>query len=417
MTKKIAAVLVLAAAAAAAVVYYYSSRPAHPDLSAQAVPADHRNWVCPMHPEIVQDHPGTCPICGMKLVEEKGVEHHDHGIQVDNATVQRLGIRLASVRRATIGHEILAYGNIVADENATYTVHTRYDGWIRKLHVHSVGERVKAEQVLYEIYSPDLIARERTYLASADRRKQLLQTIPTTAATESDYVMDLTMDAANDRLRFHVDEGVSLETIQQIENSKQPVDIVKIATLHSGVITQINVREGTFVSASMPLITLADVSRIWVDVTLFPEQAAMVKTGDPATVRLPEGQPVQARLDFVAQSAENNRVRARVYLDNVNLHLRPGTYADVSIAAQPHDALVLPRSAILYTARGNMVMLSRGNGHFLPVPVVTGSESGDSVEIVSGLKEGAAVAVNGQFLLDAASSMNAAAERMHMHQP
>ncbi len=423
MTKKIAAVLVLAAAAAAAL-YLYSTRLAQPGPAAQvpgaqanagspdSIPADHRNWVCPMHPEISQDHPGTCPICGMKLVESNTAPH-EHGIQVDSATVQRLGIRLASVKHAMLGQEMLAYGNVVADENATYTVHTRYDGWIRKLHVHSVGERVRADQVLYEIYSPDLITRERTYLSSIDRRKQLLQTIPTTADTENPYVMDLTMDAASDRARLHSEEGVSIETIQFIEDNRQTVDNVKIAALHSGVVTQINVREGSFVSASMPLFTLADVSRIWVEVTLFPDQAGMVKTGDPVTVRLPDGQAVKARLDFVAQVAENNRVRARVYLDNANLHLRPGTFADVSIGAQPHDALVLPRSAILYTSHGNMVMLSRGNGHFLPVPVETGSESGDSVEIVSGLKEGAEVAVNGQFLLDAASSMNAAAERMH----
>ncbi len=423
MTKKIAAILVLAATAAAAL--YYFSRPSQPELAAQppgsgttqttaasAEPEVHRNWVCPMHPEISQDHPGTCPICGMQLVEEKGA-HHEHGVQVDNSTVQRLGIRLASVRHGTIGQEVLAYGSVVADENATYIVHSRYDGWIKKLHVHTVGERVKAEQVLYEIYSPDLIARERSYVVSIDKRKQLIQTIDAPLGSENQYVMDLNVDAAIDRSRLHSEEGVSMETIQQIEGSKQPVDIVPISALHSGVVTQINVREGSFVSASMPLITLADVSRIWVEVTLFPEQAAMIKAGDPVTVRLSGGQSVKAKLDFVSQVAENNRVRARVYLDNASLHLRPGTYADVAISAHPHDTLVLPRSAILYTARGNMVMLSRGDGHFLPVPVETGDESGDSVEIISGLKEGAEVAVNGQFLLDAASSLNAAAERMH----
>lgn len=365
-----------------------------------------------MHPEISQDHPGTCPICGMKLVETSGAPH-EHGVQVDSATIQRLGIRLAGVKHGVIGHEILAYGNIVADENATYTVHTRYDGWIRKLHVHSVGERVGADQVLYEIYSPDLIARERTYLSSIERRKQLLQTIDAPLGSENEYVMELGVDAANDRARLHAEEGVSIDTIQQIEGSKQPVDTVKIAALHSGVVTQINVREGSFVSASMPLFTLTDVSRVWVEVTLYADQAGMVKTGDPVSVRLPDGQSVKAKLDFISQVAENNRVRARVYLDNARLHLRSGTFADVTIAAQPRDALVLPRSAILYTARGNMVMLSRDNGHFLPVPVETGGESGDMIEIVSGLKEGAEVAVNGQFLLDAASSMHAAAERMH----
>jgi Cu(I)/Ag(I) efflux system membrane fusion protein len=85
----------------------------------------------------------------------------------------------------------------------------------------------------------------------------------------------------------------------------------------------------------------------------------------------------------------------------------------VTIRAQAHAALVLPRSAVIYTGAGNLVMLSRGEGNFLPVHVETGNESGDNVEIVDGLREGAEVVVNGQFLLDSAASMSAAAERMH----
>jgi len=316
-----------------------------------------------------------------------------------------------------IGQDIQAYGNVVTNENTLYSVHSKYDGWIKKLYVHSVGENIEAGQVLYEIYSPDLITRERSYLSSMDRRNQVLRTINTTPDTENEYVMDLATDAAKDRAKLHVEEGVSVETIQLIEDSKQVVDVVKIVAGSSGVVTQIDVREGAYVMASTSLLTLADVSRIWVDVSLYPDQIGLVKVGDPVTIHAPDGQAIKAKLDFIAPLAENNKVHARVYLDNTKFHLRPGAFADVSIDAQPHEALVLPRSAILYSAHGNMVMLSRGEGHFLPAPVETGSESGNSVEIISGLREGAEVAVNGQFLLDAASSMNAAAERMHMQQP
>ncbi len=372
-------------------------------------------WACPMHPEISQDHPGTCPICGMKLVQAGGSAPHEHGVHVDGATVERLGVRLARVARAPMVEAIEAYGNVAAADNTLYTVHSRYDGWVKKLYVHALGEHVKQGQVLYEIYSPDLITRERSYLSSIDRRKQLLATISTTPATENEYVMDLTTDAARDRAKLHVEEGVSVETIRNMEDSKQVVEVSKMVAGSSGVVTQINVREGSFVTAATPLLTLADVSKIWIDVSLYPDQAGMVTTGDPVTVQSPDGLSIPARLDFVAPVAENNSVRARVYLDNSKYHLRPGAYVDVTIGGRPHEALSLPRSAIMYTARGKFVMLSRGDGHFLPIPVETGFESNDSVEIVSGLREGAEVAVNGQFLLDAASSMNAAAERMHTH--
>jgi Cu(I)/Ag(I) efflux system membrane fusion protein len=353
----------------------------------------------------------------MKLVEANGSAAHEHGILVDSATVQRLGIRLAAVKRGVIGQDILTYGNVAVNENRVHTVHSRYDGWIKKLYVHSIGEHVLAGQVLYEIYSPDLIARERAYLGGIERRKQVLQTINTTADTENQYVMDLAMDAAADRARLHVEEGVSIETIKLIEDTKQAVEVAKIVAGSPGVVTQLNVREGAYAMVSTPLLTLSDVSGIWVDVALYPDQAGSVKVGDPVTVRAPNEPPIKGKLDFIAPLAENNKVQARVYLDNTKLHLRPGAFADVSIGAQPHEALILPRSAILYTAHGNLVMLSRDNGHFLPTPVETGSESGDNIEIISGVREGAEVAVNGQFLLDAASSMNAATERMRMQQP
>lgn len=424
MTKKKAVILALVTVALAALYFFFSRPASSPPSGAQSnapLPnfsrADYKTWVCPMHPEITQDHPGTCPICGMKLVEANGAAAHEHGIHVDNATVQRLGIRLASVKQGVIGHDIQAYGNVIANENALYSVYSRYDGWIKKLYVHSVGENIKAGQVLYEIYSPDLIARERAYLSAREKRKQVLQTINAPAGTENEYVMDLLEDAARDKARLHQEEGVSIETIQLIEENNQVVDVVKISAANAGVVTQLNVREGAYIMASAPLLTLTDTSRVWVDVSLYPNQIGMVMVGDPVTLRAPDGQTINAKLDFIAPLAENNKVHARVYLDNTKFHLRPGAFTDVSIAAQPHQALVLPRSAILYTAHGNLVMLSRGDGHFLPTPVETGSESGDSIEIVSGLKESAEVAVNGQFLLDAASSMNAAAERMHMQQP
>ena len=166
------------------------------------------------------------------------------------------------------------------------------------------------------------------------------------------------------------------------------------------------------------LFTLANVSRVWVDIALYPDQAARVKNGDVVIIKNSAGQAITSKLDFINPIAENNKVSARVALDNNKLHLRPGSFVDVIIHAQSHDALVLPRSAVMHTGEGDMVMLSRGEGHFLPVHIETGIESGDEIEITDGLQETSEVAANGQFLLDAAASLNSAAQRMqetHMH--
>lgn len=371
-----------------------------------------KHWVCPMHPEISQDHSGTCPICGMKLVESATSETHEHGVHVDSATVQRLGVRLATVKQAVIGQDIHTYGNVVVAESSAFSVQPKYEGWIKKLYVHAVGEQVNAGQVLYEIYSPELITRQRTYLSSIERRKQLLQTIPTTPDTENEYVMEMAMDAAADRIKLHSEEGVSVASIKAIEETKQARDVVQIVASRSGVVSQINVKEGTYVSAANSILVLADVSKVWVDVVLYPDQAAQVKSGDSVTIKDSAGHEIHSRLSLINPLANNNKVTARAELDNTSFGLRPGTYADVTIQAQPHAALLLPRASVMYTGQGSVVMLSRGGGHFLPTLVETGMESGEWVEIVDGLQEGAEVALNGQFLLDSAASMNATAERM-----
>ena len=423
MTRKKIAVSI-AFIAVVLLVYIFVARPAflfghdevHPATSSSTKNSElNKHWVCPMHPEISQDHPGTCPICGMKLVESGWQEIHEHGVHVDNATVQRLGVRLARVKQATIGQEIQTYGTVDIAENMTYSVQPRYEGWIKKLYVHAIGESVKAGQILYEIYSPELIARQRTYLSSIERRKQLLQTLPTSPDTENEYVMEMTMDAAKDRARLYQEEGVSVENIKRIEETKQASDVVQIVADRSGVVTQINAKEGSFVAQPNPIIVLSDISSVWINVVLYPDQIAQVKNGDTIIIKDSAGHEIRSRLNLINPLASGNKVAARAEIDNSRHELRPGTFTDVSIQIHPHKALVLPRTALMYTGHGSTVMLSRGEGHFLPVKVETGVESGDEVEIMDGLQEGAEVAVNGQFLLDSAASMSATAERMHTH--
>lgn len=380
-------------------------------------------WICPMHPEIMQSHPGTCPICGMDLVQSKDSaahnHNHDHGIHIDTASIQKLGVRLESVKKTSLSQEIRTYGNVIVDGDTLYNVHPKVDGWIKKLNINSVGQQIRKGQIIYEIYSPDLIAQQKEYLRFVVRRDQTLKTIgDISPLVENPYVMDLLQELSRERTKF-LYKDIGIESVRQIEDSKQPIEVVKILSGQAGVVTQINAREGSFVTPSATLFTLADVSKVWVDIMLYSDQAGRVKKGDAVTIKSPDGQEIKAKLDFVNPLAENNKINARVTLNNTNLHLRPGSFVDVIIHAQPHEALVLPRSSVIHTGQGDLVILSRGEGHFLPVNIETGIESGDWIEVVDGLLEGAEVAVNGQFLLDAASSLHDAAQRMqetHKHQ-
>lgn len=376
-------------------------------------------WVCPMHPEIMQDHPGACPICGMDLVHQKSSAGHDHGIHVDTASIQKLGVRLVAIKRMSIGQEIHTYGNVAIDGHATYNAHSKLDGWIKKSYIDSVGQQIKKGQVIYEIYSPDLIAEQKEYLRYLVRREQSLKTIETTApSVENPYVAELLQELHRERAKL-LYKDIGMDFVRQLEDSKQPIEVVKILASQGGVVTQINAREGSFVTPTPTLFSWTDVSRVWVNVFLYPDQAARVKSGDAVTIRSPDGHEVRANLSFLSPLAENGKINARAEIDNAGTHFHPGGFVDVIIHTSPRKVLALPRSSVIHTGEGELTILSRGDGHFLPVHIETGIESGDWVEVVDGLLEGAEVAVSGQFLLDAAASMHDATQRMqesHRHQ-
>ena len=181
-----------------------SNTPASPSLPSINQPGQGKTWVCPMHPEIMQDHPGTCPICGMDLVESKNHASHDHGVHVDTASIQKLGVRMASVRKSLISQEIRSYGNVTVDGTSVYNVHSKFGGQIKKTYVHSIGQKIEKGQVIYEIYSPDLIMQQKEFILFIDRRNQIMANVEDARFKEDDYVMNLLQDFARAKITVSV---------------------------------------------------------------------------------------------------------------------------------------------------------------------------------------------------------------------
>ena len=379
-----------------------AARPAAPVLT-------RNDYVCPMHPQIVDHHPGTCPICGMDLVKAQGAPH-THDLQVDNAALSELGVKRVTARQRSIAEPLHTYGTVVADESTLYSVNTKFDGWLRKLNLHSVGDRVQQGQVLYEIYSPELVMRQREYFKFLSRRKQVLQAVGDVSQQENEYVMDLLRESQKEREEF-LRQDLGVDTIRQLEESGTTIEVVKVLAQRSGIVTQLNVREGSFVTPAQPVLTIADPSTLWIDVVLLAGQFERVSRGDPVSVTADGGMPIQAHIEFVNPLADGGRGHARVVIPHTGDRLRLGGLVDVTIELRPHPALVVPASAVARTGHGNFVMLARDEGHFLPVDVELGIEEAQDIEIVSGLQAGAQLASNAQFLLDAAASIEDSRER------
>ena len=384
-------------------------------------------WVCPMHPQIIRDQPGVCPICGMDLVEmeQPDVHQHGHGVLLDTATQQRLGVRLAAAELQTLSQDIHAYGNVAADESLIFNLSAKVEGVIKKLHINSVGQQVAAGQVLYEIYSPELLKSQLEFIEILKEKDRLSKYMLSDDAHisgkgMSDYDMMELRENSSKRILYiekflYVDAGKEL--IEELNRTYRPREVVAVRAPQSGIVTRIEIHEGSSVKPMDNLFSFADLSQVWIDVPLYPDQLAWVKEGDQATIRLPQSdmREIKTRLKIIAPTVDSTTrtVLARLGVSNAKNLLPIGSFLDVIIHAKPHQALVVPRSAVMRTGKGDLVILAQGSGYFTPVKVETGIETADIIEITSGLQAGDQVAVNGQFLLDAAASMSDAAQRLH----
>jgi Cu(I)/Ag(I) efflux system membrane fusion protein len=415
--------------------------PAKRGTTTQAKASAHKVYVCPMHQQIVQDHPGTCPICGMDLVEADAAEHADASlVHVDTATQQRLGVTLATARTQALGRAIHTYGTVTSDDGDAFVVTPTVPGVLTKLAANQIGQRIAAGQVLYEIESDTLLQLQHDYVDFLLRQSQTLQNAELQRARNRKMMHDMhDMDAAGreqmernlrqseEQIRLMLQpmerDGIRLTTrlkyagvtdamLKEITKHDRGLPVIPVRLQHACLVKAIGARPGMTIAASTPIVTCAGDGRLWLDIALYPDQAAQARVGDAVAARGDNGASIDTHLTQLSGIVDpaSRTVSVRVPVQAPNLRI--GDYFDVTIQAGTHSALTIPRSALIRTGHGDFVMLARGDGHFLPSPVTTGIESDDEVEITDGLQEGAQVVVNGNFLLDSAASLSATVERM-----
>ncbi len=418
-----------------------------------SVSAEKSKWTCGMHPFIIQDEPGLCPICGMQLtplkpgtggqqapVERKvrfwkssmdpnyvrnepgkdtmGMDlvpvYEDGGgaggIAVDPVTQQSMGVRTAPVEVRDLHRSLRAVGLVTFDETTQYAVNSKIEGWIEKLYVNQSGQPVRKGQPLLEIYSPDLLAAQQEYLLAMDSSKRLA-TSPFPEVAEGGKRL---LEAAMARLR---NWDISDAQIDQLERTRQ---VRKTLTLHSpyaGIVTMKTALQGMRVMAGEELLQIANLSRVWVNAEIYEQDLPWVKVGQSARVELPyAGKVLEGKVDYIYPylAGETRTAKARIVFDNPGLELKPDMYANVQIATESlKGALTIPADAVLRSGQGSVVFVAKGDGKFDPRPVETGASGDDgTVQVRSGLVAGEQVVTSAQFMLDSESKLREAIQKM-----
>ena len=384
----------------------------------QDTPAEHArkhqdpSYACPMHPQIVRAQQGSCPICGMQLVEKVlqpiGADRPE--VTLSHAVVQNMGVRTAAVERGTLWKYIRTQGTVAYDEDRILQIHTRAEGWIENLYVESEGERVERGDDLADFVSPTILWAQLDYLKTLEEDDLSSFDSADDGGTDAGYGSF----GSRELLRYL---KVPERYLNRMEDTRQPRDLVPIKAPQGGVITTLGAREGMYVDPETTLFTIVDLSEVWVMVDIYEHQIAWVRPGLEAEISTPAypGHSWKGEVEFIYPEVHPTArtLRARLEFANPDELLLPNMFVEVVIYGGPKkEALIIPREALILTGERELVVKSLGEGRFQPVEVVTGMWRGEQVEILFGLAEGEEIVVSGQFLIDSESSLNASLLRM-----
>ena len=393
-----AVIAILSCAAAGAWLY-----PAHP---AQRVSKSASQYQCPMHPAILRDGPGECPICRMELVPvarhpsaapERGGVPGLVSIDIGPDRTQLVGVRTAVVTRQRLTAQLRTTGFVSADESRVALVTTRFSGWVEEVRA-QVGERVEKGQILATASGPELLTAQQVFLVGSGWLAK--KNVPAGPVEED-----------NNALRRL---GIAQRDIDAVLRRRRPLPAIPVRAPVSGYIAKRSVLPGLYLQPGAELFQIVDLATVWVVGDVHEQDVSRVQLGQRAQLLL--GMPVRAAfrgsVDFIfpALDPDTRTLRARVQLPNPDLRLRPGMSGALVIEVPGGDALTVPAEAVVDTGEQQYVFLARGGGRFEPRAVRVGASADRRVQVLEGLEEGESVVTTANFLVDSESRMRGALE-------
>lgn len=379
-----------------------------PQVAQIAKNQDKSYYTCSMHPQVHEDHPGNCPICGMKLikVELTGSGNAAGQISLTDAQIRLAGIQTDTVREENTAGEKTVTGSVTVNENETEAFSARIAGRIQQLYVRTTGEKITVGQPVYSIYSEDLLAAEKEFLLAKQQQKELHN-------PDVDYRQ--LINAAEHKLQLW---GLSAQEIKNLAGNGKASATINILSTVSGTVTDIGVHEGDYVTEGMTIFKAQGLNSLWVEAQLYADESSSYQLHDKVRVSLPDlgNQTINGTVEFVnPELSEASKVDLiRIAIPNPQGSIRPGMLAYITIANGQKNTLAVPASAVLTDGKGSKVWIKNADDSFSARMVKLGEGNTNYTSVISGLEPGEVIVTNGAYLLNSESIFKNGDDKMNM---
>lgn len=401
-------------------------------------------YSCGMHPNIIESEPGTCPICGMNLTPIKNSKksssidmkdrkiiywrapmnpnevydapgksqmgmdlvpvYEDEGdasgvVTVDGAVLQSMNVKMEFVKSRNLSPIIYTNGTLETDERKEFAITTKIDGWIEKLYINYIGQKVKKGQKLVDIYSPELVAAQQELLTVLNYQSTLINSAKSEMLNNAKRKLELF--------------DISKADIDKIISTKKINKYMTLYAPFSGTVLSKNVLEGEMVKAGKEIIKIADLTNLWLKADIYESELGKISVGSDTKVTFSynTGKEYLGKVTFIYPTINptTRTVTVRIDIKNNSGELKPSMFGNVIIEGKPLSGFpTAPETAILRSGKKSIVILSLGEGRFKPVEVDLGLYSEGYYQILAGLKINDAIVTSGQFMIDSESNLRAA---------
>jgi Cu(I)/Ag(I) efflux system membrane fusion protein len=348
-------------------------------------------YTCSMHPQIMENKPGHCPICHMDLISVHRSNTNNDEISLNDEQIRLGNIQTDSIHNGMLGDNLVLTATLTADESKMNSINARIMGRIEKLYHKNLGDYISKGDLLYDLYSEELNNAKQEYLVAFDKMQTL-----------DNSIIDFKQLVQSARTKLLL-WGMTENQINDLSVSKKSNSFTSFYSNVSGYITEMSVLEGQFVAEGATILKLADLSGLWAQAQVYSTQMSGITDQQTAQVLVPDfpGMQWTGKIEFAnPEIVTDSRLDLlRIPIANKNGLLKPGMPAYVRLKDKQRKVLSLPTDAVLRDGKSNTIWVRSGKNNFKMKQVQIGTEAGDRIEIRAGLQEGDQVVIHGAYLL------------------